>query len=263
MQIINQLGGGFEKAQDKLTKEQLDKPLGEVDAGSPAESAPETNIEQKVLETVVEEDKVPKSRFLTMHQRAIEAERALRQFEIERANEPEPTRPVADDADLKKFYTTTFGETELAEKLYQAEIVRLSAIEEKAADRAYERLSQREQIQERVIEERVSSMDSAFEKLSIVTGKDLSDDEQVAILDIIEKYSPKDKNGKIPEEYLMSLDDAYEIYQMQSEAAKPSRSARNAVASLSSARSQGTSAGDSDANWRPGQRGRWENKLPK
>lgn len=261
MQIINQSGRGFEKAESKLTNEQLDRPIDEVVAGSPAESVPETNIE--VPEAVAEEDKVPKSRFLTMSKRAIEAEKALRQFEAEREYAPEPVQPLADDADLKKFYTTTFGDTEAAEKLYQAELARLSAIEERATDRAYERLSQREQVEQRVIEDRVSSMDSAFEELSVVAGKDLSDDEQVAILDIVEKYSPKDRNGKIPEEYLMSLDDAYEIYQMQSEAAKPNRSSRNAIAALSGARSQGAPDAGADANWRPGQRARWESKLPR
>lgn len=265
MQQIVQTGAGFEKATAKLTQEQLDRPIDEVVAGSPAESVPETNIEPvpEPEAKVEEEEKVPKSRFLTMHQRAIEAEKALRQFEAERGNEPEPTRPVADDADLKKFYTDTFGDTPQSEKLYQAELARLNAIEERVEQRAYERMGQREQVERGVIEDRVSSMDSAFEELSVVTGKDLSDDEQVAILDIVEKYSPKDKNGKIPEEYLMNLDDAYEIYQMQNESAKPNRSQRNAVAALSGVRSQGAAGSSNDAEWRPGQRARWENKLPR
>lgn len=272
MQQIIQTGGGFEKAASKLTNEQLDIPIDEVvaqsEAEAPVESVPETPIEvepetPEVKTPEVEEEKVPKSRFLTMHQRAIEAEKALRQFAAERASEPEPQREVANDEDLKKFYTTTFGATELADKLYQAELARLSAIEERATDRAFERLSQREQVEQRVIEDRVSSMDSAFEELSVVTGKDLSDDEQVAILDIVEKYSPKDRNGKIPEEYLMSLDDAYEIYQMQHEAAKPNRSQRNAIAALSGARSQGAAGTTADSEWKPGMRARWESKLTK
>lgn len=269
MQIINQLGGGFEKAESKLTDEQLDRPVDAVVAEPAAESVPKEAIEVKPEATeevkpepVVEEDKVPKSRFLTMHQRAIEAEKALRQFEIERDNAPDDVKPVADDADLKKFYTTTFGETELADKLYQAELARLDAIESRATDKAYERLTQREQVDQKAIEDRVSAIDTAFEELSITTGKDLTDDDQVAILDIVEKYSPKDKNGKIPEDYLMSFDDAYEIYQMQSEVAKPNKTNRNAVAALSGTRSQGAPDASSDSNWRPGQRARWENKLP-
>ena len=255
---------GYEKASSKLTNEQLDKPLDEVVAEAPAESVPETPIKvesSKVSKTEPDEEKVPKSRFLTMHQRAVEAEKALRQFEAERESRPEPVYEVDDDEELKKFYTTTFGETELADKLYQNEIKRLQTIEERASERAYERMSAREQEDLQLIDRRVESMDSAFEELGIVEGKDFTDDEQVAMLDIVEKYSPKDKNGKIPEEYLLPLDQAYEIYQLQQEQAKPNRSARNAVAALSGSRSEGAPGTTSDADWNPRDQRRWWDKT--
>lgn len=265
MEII-QTPRGFEKASDKLTSEQLDRPIDEVVAGSPAESVPETTIEPEIKpEAVAEEEKVPKSRFLTMHQRAVEAEKALRAFEAERAERPETVTPVTDDADLKKFYTDTFGESELSDKLYKNELARLTSIEERAAERAYERLSQREQVEQEVIEQRVQNFDAAFEELATVEGKtEFSDDEQVAILDIVEQYSPKDTNGKFLGEYLLPLDKAYEIYQLQSETkTAPKKIERNAIAALQGTRSQGAPSAGSDSDWKPGQRGRWENKLPK
>lgn len=263
---------GFEKASAKLTNEQLDRPIDEVVAPkseevAPSESVPETPSSEVSPEEVStpepEEEKVPKSRFLTMAKRAIEAEKAARAYEAERESRPEPVIAVDDDEDLKKFYTTTFGETEMAEKLYQNELKRLGSIEERAADRAYERIAQREQEDAQLIDNRVASMDSAFEELGLVSGKDFTDEEQVAMLDIVEKYSPKDKNGKIPEDYLLPLDQAYEIYQLQSEQAKPNRTARNAVAALSGARSEGAPGTTSDADWKPGQSGRYLSKLPK
>ena len=272
MENIQVTGKGFEKASAKLTNEQLDRPIDEVVAPkseevAPSESVPETPSSEVSPEEVStpepEEEKVPKSRFLTMAKRAIEAEKAARAYEAERESRPEPVIAVDDDEELKKFYTTTFGETEMAEKLYQNELKRLATIEERASERAYERMSQREQEDAKLIDNRVASMDSAFEELGIVAGKEFTDEEQVAILDIVEKYSPKDKNGKIPEEYLMSLDDAYEIYQLQAEVNKPNRSARNAVAALSGAKSEGAPGTTSDADWKPGQSGRYLSKLPK
>lgn len=263
---------GFEKASAKLTNEQLDRPIDEVVAPKSEEVAPSESVSETPIETVPEpvvstpepeEEKVPKSRFLTMHQRAVEAEKALRQFEAERKESPELVIQVDEDDELKKFYTTTFGDTEMAEKLYQNELKRLATIEERASERAYERLSKREQENLQLIDQRVASMDSAFEELGIVEGKDFTDDEQTAMLDIVEKYSPKDRNGKIPEEYLLPLDKAYEIYQLQVEQAKPNRSQRNAVAALSGAKSEGAPAVTSDADWKPGQSGRYLNKLPK
>lgn len=269
---------GFEEARAKLTQEMLDKPLDEVDVEAPTESVPETPIENEAEQETdkpaevesepeeqseEEEEKVPKSRFLTMHQRAVEAEKALRQFEAERANQPDPVTPIADDEELHNFFKETFGDTELTEKLYKNELARLASIEEKAAERAYERLSQREQQEAQVIEDRVASFDQAFEELSSVTGKEYSDEEQVALLDIVEEYSPKDADGRLIGDYLLPLDRALEIYSLKNQPAVQAKKAeRNKVASLSGARSEGSPTGNSDADWKPGWNGEWRNKLP-
>lgn len=259
---------GFEKAIDKLTSDQLDRNVGEVVVEPSTESAPETVIEPVVeapVEPVVEpteEEKVPKSRFLTMHQRAIEAEKALRTFEAERANTPVEKPVIADDADLKKFYTDTFGEGELTDKLYANELARLASIEEKAAERAFERFNNMGKEQEEVINQRVASMDAAFEELGVLEGKEFTDDEQVALLDIVEKYSPKDKDGMLIGDFLMPLDQAYEIFQIQQNpATQAKREERNKVASLSGARSEGVATASTDADWQPGQDRRWWNKV--
>ncbi len=262
---------GFEKASDKLSAEQLDKPVDEVVEEAPSESVPETPIEPEVptetpvetpVEPEVEEEKVPKSRFLTMHQRAIEAEKALRTFEAERANTPEPVVSISDDADLKRFYTETFGEGELTEKLYKNELARLASIEEKAAERAFERFSRMGQEQEAVINQRIESFDRAFEELSVVEGKEFSDDEQVAMLEIVEEYSPKGTDGKLIGDFLLPVDRAYEIYKLKSEPiVVAKKQERNAVASLSGAPSEGTASMSNDASWQPGQDRRWWDKV--
>lgn len=260
---------GFEKAADKLPEGQLDRPLDEVDAEAPAESVPETPVEpaeivEPVVETPaeeIEEAKVPRSRFLTMHQRAIEAEKALRQFEAERTTAP-AAPALSDDEDLRNFYVQTFGEGELSEKLYQNELARLTSIEEKAAERAFKRFSEMGQQEEQVITQRVESFDRAFEELSVEADHDFTDDEQVALLDIVEAYSPKDAEGKLIGEYLMPLDKAYEIFQLQqAPVSQAKKQERNQVAALTGARSQGAPAQGSDADWQPGQDRRWWNKV--
>lgn len=261
---------GFEKASDKLTDEQLDSPVDAVVGEASPESVPETPVETAPEPEAApeaaeepEEEKVPKSRFLTMHQRAVEAEKALRAFEAERAAQPKEEPVFADDESLRKHYVDMFGESELTDKLYKTELARLASIEEKAAERAFERLSQREQEQERVISQRVESFDRAFEELAIATGKaDFSDDEQVAMLDIVEAYSPKDKEGRLLGDFLLPLDKAYEIYQLQHEtAAKPKKAERNAVAALSGARSESAAPVSAEAEWQPGQERRWWDKV--
>lgn len=264
METIEISGRGFEKASDKLSQEQLNRPIDEVVVEPSTESVPEPAVEAPKVEPQAEpeEDKVPKSRFLTVSQRAIDAEKRLREYEAERATQTE-VKPAYDDADLKKFYTETFGETELAEKLYQNELVRLTSIEERASERAFERFSKLNEEQTSVINERVSSFDRAFEELAIQEGKtEFTDDEQVAMLDIVENYSPKDKDGKLIGEYLLPLDKAYEIYKVQTDPiTQAKKNERNSVAALNGARSEGAPTGTSDADWRPGQGRRWWNKT--
>lgn len=262
---------GFEKAADKLTQEQLDRPVDEVVVEASTESVPETPVEipaepeavvTQEVAPEVEEEKVPKSRFLTMHQRAVEAEKALRAFEAEKASTPAPVAPLADDVDLKKFYIETFGDTELTEKLYQNELQRYASIEEKAAERAFDRFNRMGAEQEEVINQRVASFDAAFDELSVIEGKDFTDEEQVAMLDIVEEYSPKDANGKLIGEYLLPLDRAYEIYQLKAEPiVQAKKQERNAVASLSGARSEGAPSASSDADWNPNAQRRWWDKT--
>lgn len=260
---------GFEKASDKLSAEQLDRPVDAVDVEAPTESVPETPVEpvspeqtEEAVAEPVEEEKVPKSRFLTMHQRAIEAEKALRAFEAERANQPVERTPIADDEELYTFFKETFGESELTEKLYQNELARLASIEEKAAERAFERFNRMGQEQEEIINQRVESFDRAFEELGVVEGKDFTDDEQVALLEIVEEYSPKDNDGKLIGDFLLPLDRAYEIYKLKSEPINTAkRQERNQVASLTGARSEGTPSTSADADWQPGQDRRWWNKV--
>lgn len=261
---------GFEKASDKLSAEHLDRPVDEVVEDSPSsESVPEMVVNESIPEAEavnepdpVDEEKVPKSRFLTMHQRAIEAEKALRQFEAERANAPEPVLSLTDDADLRNFYIETFGETEAAEKLYQNELARLNSIEEKAAERAFQRFSKMGEEQEKVINERVKSFDRAFEELGVVEGKEFTDNEQVAMLNIVEEYSPKDAQGQLIGEFLLPLDRAYEIYKLKSTPiVEAKRTERNKVASLQGGGSEGSPSNSTDADWQPGQDRRWWNKV--
>lgn len=267
MEISSQ---GFEKAADKLTAEQLDRPVDEVVEEIPAvvietpvEQAPEAVVETPVVETPAEEEtKVPRSRFLTMHQRAIEAEKALRQFEAEHTTQSVQAPALSDDEDLRRLYVESFGEGELTERLYKNELARLTLIEEKAADRAFKRFSEMGQQEEQVINDRVASFDRAFEELGVEEDHEFTDDEQVALLDIVEAYSPKDAEGKLLGDYLMPLDKAYEIYQLQqAPVSQAKKNERNQVASLTGAHSQGTPASGSDAEWQPGQGRRWWNKV--
>ncbi len=271
MPDINITPRGFKLAKDEFTAEQLDKPIGtyvaETTTEPAVESAPEPEIKveestatENTVEPEVEEAKVPKSRFLTMHSRAVEAEKKLREIEAERSYQPESTKE-AEIAELPDHWVEMFGDSDASKRAYIAEQERLNTIEEKAAERAYQRLEGREKEEEARTAEIVSSFDQAFDELEIIQDRTFTDDEQVAILDIVEQYSPKDKDGKLLRDFLLPLDKAYEIYSVRTEAkTAEKKAARSQVASLTGARSEGSPSGaGSSAAWQPGQ---WRNKIP-
>jgi hypothetical protein len=261
---INISPKGFEKASDSMTSAELDSPVDVVVEPAEAEETPEPaeapTATPEVETPEVEEAKVPKSRFLTMHQRAVEAERQLREYEAQRASQaPEPVQKP-EETELPDYWIEMFGDSEASVKAFAAEQARLATIEEKAAERAFERLNSREKEEEARTADIVSSFDRAFEELGITQDHEFTDDEQVAILDIVEEYSPKDEAGMMLRDYLLPLDKAYEIYSIRNEAkTSVKRNERGAVAALTGARSEGSGADQEGGNWQPGQ---WRNKVP-
>lgn len=266
METVNISPQGFQKARDAIASTDLDKPIDQVvveTTPEPAEApTAQPEIENAEPETpiVEEEARVPKSRFLTMHSRAVEAEKLLAQERAERAQQTYEAPQTAVATELPDYWVEMFGDSDASMKAFEAEQARLSTIEEKAAERAFERLSNREKEEAARTQEIVSSFDQAFEELGIVQDHEFTDDEQVAILDIVEQYSPKDKDGNLVRDFLLPLDKAYDIYSVRSEAkTSATRQARGAVAALTGARSEGSSGGSAQGQWQPGQ---WRNKVP-
>lgn len=251
-----------------MSSEELDKPIDAVVVTTPepavapaAEPVVEIAPEATAAETeVVEEAKVPKSRFLTMHSRAVEAEKLLAQERAERAQQVVEPAHAAEPLQLPDYWVEMFGDSDASVKAFEAEQSRIAAIEEKAAERAFERLTSREKEEEQRTQEIAQSFDQAFEELGIVQDHEFTDDEQVAILDIVEELSPKDKDGKLVRDFLLPLDKAYEIYSVRNEAKDSGkRAARDSVAALTGARAEGSVSASSTAPWQPGQ---WRNKVP-
>jgi hypothetical protein len=86
----------------------------------------------------------------------------------------------------------------------------------KDMDDLFKALSEERKIaQEKQEKENVEIIDERLRYLgTLVVGKDLTEEEQMAILDIVDEYTPKDKDGN----YLCSLlpfDYAWEIYQIK------------------------------------------------
>lgn len=267
----------------KLDPSMLNKPLSELgikpgdtegnegipviipDEMKPAEKKEEG--QQAPSPTLDDDGKVPYTRFKKFHDRAIEAEeeadfwrrKAEQREEVYRAPTPTNTEVAYDGDDWLKF-KTLWGDTEQSREAYKIELQRLSAMEDRATQRAMDAIERRNSEQQESYRENLAVVDQNLEEASDILGRQLSSDEELAILEIQDDYSPKDRDGNISA--LIPVEKAVEIWQMQ-QARSPRREARNSVAALSggSAAGEGDSTPKAGENYNP--RGGWRQVFGK
>lgn len=268
----------------KLDPSMLNKPISELQI-APGEGAardqgipvvipegmlPAEKKEEGAGSSVASDDdtKVPYTRFKKFHDRALEAEeeanywrnQAQRREEVYRAPAPSNSNVAYEGDDWLKF-KTLWGDTEQSREAYKIELQRVEAIEDRATQRAMDAMERRNSQEQETVRGNLNALDQNLEEASDILGRQLTSDEELAILEIQDDYSPKDRDGNI--EALIPVEKAVEIWQMQA-ARSPRREARNSVAALSG----GSSAGDGAAevpqagnNYNP--RGGWRQVFGK
>lgn len=236
---------------DIITDEPTDETATEEDTATSAANADEP-----------EKGRVPYSRFERKHQEAEEARQQAEYWRQEAERRSQSNNARADAAeDLPDYWKELFGDTDASKKAYKAEQKRMTEIEERAEQRAIEVIEQRQIQQERKFSSNLDSIESRMEGLAEYLGRDLTETEENALLDIVDDYTPKDDDGNYAGE-LMSFGKAWQIYELQQtqQSAKTNRS-RNAVASASGASSKGEPSATEDKNFNPQQWGSWRNRL--
>jgi len=257
----------------KLDPSMLNKPLSELgitpgegekkeDGGIPV-TIPEGLLPQEKTEEAKQEpastepegeSKVSYSRFKKFHDRALEAEeeaeywrrKAIEREEAKPQYEPPvpdvQVAPDYDSADYGRFKELFAGQdNENIRRAYKLELERVAGIEARATQRAMEAIERRSLQENEAYRENVSALDQNLEEASEILGRRLTSDEEAAILDILDEWSPKDREGNIVA--LMPVEKAVELYEAQ-QARSPRREARNQIAGLSG----GSSGGEADTS---------------
>lgn len=213
-------------------------------------TAEKTEEEQRVSSPKSEDEgKVPYTRFKKFHDLALEAQdeaaywrRKAEEREGSRYHAPTPSdiTPVYEGDDWFKF-KTLWGDSEQSREAYKIELQRTAAIEERATQRAMEAIERRSSQEQEIYRENIGLLDQNLEEASDILGRSLTSDEEIALLEVQDDYSPKDGNGNITA--LIPIEKAVEIWQLQ-QARSPRREARNQIAALSG----GSSAGEEGAS---------------
>lgn len=237
---------------------ELPKLNGEEQAGIPlstgVEQEPKTEEVAEVSSSSEEEGTVPYRRFKKFHDAAKDAEREAefwrnRAMEVEeRRSYQEPQRPqyqtpnfapTTYQGDLPPYWVQLYGDSDAARQAYSVELQREQYITHQAFERAEEAYEQRQVQREQAVTANRQSIDSGLEEAADILGRDLTPNEELALLEIQDEFSPKDRAGNIMA--LLPAEKAVEIYQMQQTKVQqsPRRAVRQAVAAVSGSSSGG------------------------
>lgn len=208
-------------------------------------------------DVVADKARVPYSRFESVNERAIRAEERLRIIEEEMAKsktvEPE-------EIDVPSEWIELYGESDEAKRAYQLQLRLNERMQEEAANKAYERISNREKEEKEVLTKNLEYIEDNLDQFEKSLGRKLTEKEESSILDIQDEFTAKDENGKYIGE-LLSPEKAYEVYELRSQKAKVAKTqAKNRVLGLTGVSSEGDIS-DTSANYRPNVWGGWRDKL--
>lgn len=206
-------------------------------------------------EASAEESKVPYSRFKKFHDAAKEAEAEVAYWKDQAQNHAEPVaRPNTLSADeMPAKWVKLYGDSEASQEAWQVQQQLNAEILANARQEALEAVRNERYEEVTRTEQNVEVLDDNFEDLGALVGRDLTDAEQSAVLDIVDDYTPKDRNGNYAGE-ILPFEKAWEIYELKTQAQRaPKVAARDNVARLSGNQTQGDASNkaEQDKAWNP------------
>ncbi len=228
----------------------------------------DTVVKDEEKEESVEETKVPYSRFKNVNQARRDAEAEAdkwraRATELEESRATRRTDTEEIDGEMPSYWKELYGDSEASEKAWKIQQRREQEIEQRAYDAGQRGAQELKQVETARVNENLSVIDSNFEDLSTFVGRDLTEKEQSAILDIVDDYTAKDEDGN----YLgavMPFEKAWEVYELKNSKSKvATRQSRDTVAALTGANTQGEPSAqvEKDKNWNPLDWNAWKKRV--
>lgn len=255
----------------------LDKPYftpvveqdGLIVADEPQADAQSTEVTPVVKAEPESDDdgKVPYSRFKKFHDAAADAKAEAEYWRGKAEALETKVVPITDTIDVPDYWKKMYGDEKsdnwtLVQEAWKVQQQANNAMFEQARKEALDAVRNERGQEEEALKDNMQTIDQNLEQLTDTLGRDLTEKEQSAVLDIVDEYTPKDDDGN----YLgavIPFDKAWEIYELKNTAAKaPKAQARDQVASLTGTASQGdTSITEKDANFNPLDWNAWRKRI--
>lgn len=248
---------------DTSTEDSQSEQEVEDDTEEESEGA-DTSSSQK---DVVEEARVPYSRFETVNERAIKAEQEAKMLREQLEANRGSSNQTAPSGDLPGYWVELYGDSDLSRQAWAAEQKRLTAMQESVAQKAVEAVEKRQAENAKFEEDTINRMVNVFDDFGSKNKRTFTDVEQSAILDIMDELSPKDETGRYEVDPVRYLDRAVEIHDLRQVKTSGKRiEAKRKAASLAGASSDGAPQGnEKSGHFVAGNWDSWRNNplLPK
>lgn len=145
------------------------------------------------------EDPQPKNRRERRLTQKLEAERQSAIDLAERLSRLEEARTVSEeDADYLKGLELIYG-TDSPEAIQATELLKkaITGVREDAENRAYQRLQDSQSKEVQAVAQAEEELDSVLDDIEDRYGVELNEDQEVAYFQLMQKMSPKDRNGNV------------------------------------------------------------------
>ena len=196
-----------------------------------------------------EEGKVRYSRFKSVNDRRIEAERLADQYRQEAEQlRSQRVEPKTETTDVPAWYLENYGDNANTRKAWANQAKHDEEVLERAEQRAREALRSERTYETSRTNENVEVIENNLDNLSDFVGRDLTEKEQSRILDIVDDMTPKDEDGNYQGPPI-PFEKAWRIHELENQNANGSRiRSRNQAASQSGVRTEGEATINEEQN---------------
>lgn len=168
--------------------------------------------------TVVEEHRVPYSRFETVNERAVRAEAELELLK-EQLTKAQSQPTYQDPGELPADWVELYGDTEASKRAWirqqDSDRKRFAALEETAVKKAVESLQKVQSEAAAQEAEATQYIGESFDDYLGKNKKSFSEKEQEAILDIVDGMTPVGEDGKYVADPTFFIPKAVELYELR------------------------------------------------
>jgi len=221
----------------------------------------EEQVSASTEDAVKEVGRIPYSRFESVNEAKIKAEARAELLEQQLAEARNGSKAVeSEDVALPDEWVELYGDSDAAKRAYSLQLGLNERLLETAESKVFERLQNREKEEQEMVSKNLEAIEDSLAQFQEKLGRDLTETEESAILDIQDEFTAKDANGKYISE-LLSPEKAFEVYTLRNTAATAKKvQAKRGVVSLTGASSEGEVSASS-ANYNPSAWGSWRDKV--